>query len=735
MFMKLWRNAAAILFVFVGAVLGLFPSDSGTGAAQGPNRAQPEVTFATRSDVSAALRSYPVHPPLPAKLGEIFQRERKLLPNRMGSAETDTFDPAVQTTGAGGATPLPDASFGGVGNVNGYLPPDITGAIGLNHYVQMVNASYAIFSRNGTKVLGPLNNNALWSGFGGPCETRNDGDPIVVYDRMANRWVMSQFALPNYPFGPFYQCIAVSQTSDPTLSWYRYEFLISQQKLNDYPKLGVWGDGYYMSVNQFRCLVNGSCSWAGAGVVAFERDAMLTGAPARMVYFDLESVDPNLGGMLPSDLDGPPPAAGTPNYFAQMDDDSWGYSPDQLQIWEFKVNWSAPAQSTFSLHRTLPVTAFNSNMCNYARNCIAQPGGTKVDALSDRLMYRLQYRHFGGYDTLVANHTVDANGLDRAGLRWYELRNVGTGWNVFQQATYAPDTHNRWIGSIAMNGIGDIALGFSKASTTLSASIAVAGRQQGDPLDTLRTQETVLVNGSGYQTHSSGRWGDYSQMTIDPTDDCTFWYTGEYYDSVSSAGWKTIIGSVKLRDCATPPTDNTAPTTSITAPANGATVAATVTVSATASDNVGVTRVEFYVDNVFQSQVASAPYNWSWNTTGVGNGSHSLTTKAFDAAGNVGTSIPVSVTVNNAGPPPPSSISLTATGYKVKGVQQADLRWSGATTATVRILRNGSLIATPSNSSGAYTDNINRKGAGTYRYQVCEATPSTACSNEVTVSF
>ena len=732
--MGVLRAAAATVAAAVG-VFGLLSTDPTVGAAQGQNGLRPVVTYATRSDISAPLRELPQHPPLPALLGEIFQRERKLLPNRMDSLELDTFDPAVQTTGAAGATPMPDLSFGGVGNVNGYLPPDTTGAIGPNHFVQMVNASYAIFTRDGTRVLGPLNNNSLWSGFGGPCQTRNDGDPIVVYDHLANRWVMSQFALPNFPLGPFYQCVAVSQSSDPTGSWYRYEFLISQQKLNDYPKFGVWGDGYYMSVNQYKCMVSGRCSWAGAGVVAFERDAMLAGATARMVYFDLETVDSNLGGMLPSDLDGPPPAAGTPNYFAEIDDDAWGYSPDQLQIWDFRVNWSDPAQSTFTRNRTLPVAAFNSNLCNYSRNCIPQPGGTKVDALSDRLMFRLQYRHFGGYDTLVANHTVDANGADRAGIRWYELRNTGSGWSVFQQATYAPgtDAHHRWMGSIAMNSMGDIALGFSKSSTSMSPSVYVAGRQQGDPVDALRAQETVLVNGSGYQTHSSGRWGDYSQMSVDPTDDCTFWYTGEYYDSVSSAGWKTIIGSVKLRDCGAPTPDLTAPTTAITAPADGSSVSATVTVSATASDDVGVTNVEFYVDGVLRAQDSSAPYQWSWNTTADANGGHTLTTKAYDAAGKVGTSAGVAVTVNNT-TPPPSGISLTATGYKVKGLQKADLAWSGATGGSVDVRRDGVIVATPANT-GAYTDPINKKGAGVYRYQVCETNSTTVCSNEVTVSF
>jgi hypothetical protein len=214
-------------------------------------QARPVVRNATRTDVSGPVHDMPELPNKPSVLSEIFERPRKLLPNREGTSGP-AGDDAVQESGGEPAVATVESNFEGVANVNSVLPPDTVGDIGPNHYVQMVNLSFAIFDRAGNKLHGPVKNNTLFSGFGGPCETTNSGDPIVLYDEIADRWMMSQFALPNFPSGPFYQCIAVSQTSDPLGSWYRYEFEISKDKLNDYPKFGVWPDGYYMAVNQFR---------------------------------------------------------------------------------------------------------------------------------------------------------------------------------------------------------------------------------------------------------------------------------------------------------------------------------------------------------------------------------------------------------------------------------------------------------------------------------------------------
>jgi hypothetical protein len=432
-------------------------------------------------------------------------------------------------------------SFEGNGNVSGVLPPDTVGDVGPNHYVQMVNSVVQIWDKAGNSLTGPSPINSLWTGFGGICESNNDGDPIVLYDQAADRWLLSQFAL-NFP-NDFHQCIAISQTGDPTGAYHLYDFLISTTKMNDYPHFGVWPDGYYLAVNQFD---GSTSSWAGQGAIAFERTQMLAGNAAQMVYFD--NPDPSLGGMLPADWDGAtPPAAGAPNLFMQLG------TSTSLDIWQFHVDWTTPANSTFTPLVSPTVAAYDSDLCGFSRNCIPQPGGTAVDSLAGRLMYRVQYRNFGSYESMVASHTVDENGSDHAGVRWYELRNTGSGWNVLNQGTYAPDADHRWMGSAAMDSQGNIAVGYSVSSATTFPSIRYAGRLAGDAANTLPQAEAVLIAGGGSQSHSSGRWGDYSNMSVDPVDDCTFWYTQEYYSADSSAGWQTRIGSFKFPTCTAGP--------------------------------------------------------------------------------------------------------------------------------------------------------------------------------------
>ncbi|MBI5353885.1 MAG: PPC domain-containing protein [Chloroflexi bacterium] len=415
--------------------------------------------------------------------------------------------------------------------------------------MQWVNLSFAIYSKTGTLLYGPAAGNTLWSGFGGTCQTSNDGDPIVLYDQLADRWMVSQFAVPGGASG-YHQCIAISQTGDPTGAWYRYDFLWSNTNMNDYPHFGVWPDGYYMAVHEFA----NAATWAGQGVAVFERDRMLQGLSARMVKFNLYSTDPNMGGMLPTDLDGPAPAAGTPNYFVEPDDNAGGFPQDQVQVWAFHVDWANTANSTFTRVATLATAAFDSNMCNGARTCIPQSGTTaKLDAIADRAMYRAQYRNFGSYQTIMLNHTVDATSTDRAGIRWYELRNTGgAGWGINQQSTFSPDATHRWMGSVAMNSNGDIGLGYSASSSTMFPAIRYTGRLAADPLNTMTQGEGTLIAGTGSQTHTAARWGDYSMLSVDPVDDCTFWYTSEYVQTTGSAPWRTRIGSFKLADCGAP---------------------------------------------------------------------------------------------------------------------------------------------------------------------------------------
>jgi subtilase family serine protease len=540
---------AALSITEIRAVQRRAPApDRATGAAV--------VIAATRHDRSPALRDIPGGAP-PA----VDRTEREPPSHRVPRRRTGLSDPVVQSTPALPLAPQPSSSVEGIGNVNGVLPPDTNGDVGPNHFVQWVNLSFAVYSKGTATtppalLYGPAAGNTLWHGFGGACESTNNGDPIVRYDHLADRWVMSQLAVPNSFFGilfaPFYECVAVSATADPLGAYYRYEFPFD--KLNDYPKMGVWPDGYYLAVNQFTSI---SLQWAGQGVVAFDRAQMLAGQPASAIYYDLAPVDMNLGGMLPADLDGPQPPSGSREYFVQVDDDAWGVEPDQLQIWKFHADWANPALSSFTRQAAVPVAAFDSDLCAYARTCIPQPGtAARVDAVADRLMYRLQYRNFGTHESLVVNHTVDADAHDHAGIRWYEIRNPGSAPVVHQQGTYAPDGDHRWMASAAMDASGNLALGFSVSGAVTSPSIRYTGRLAGDPLNVMTLGEADLIVGSGAQTHSSGRWGDYSSLVVDPADDCTFWYTQQYYAVTSDVGWQTRIGSFSLPGCqATPPPD------------------------------------------------------------------------------------------------------------------------------------------------------------------------------------
>jgi hypothetical protein len=439
-------------------------------------------------------------------------------------------DPNLQTKNGLIITDTTIQNFDGNTNYEGYVPPDTHGDVGPNHYFQVVNCHYSIYSKTGTLLLGPLLNNTVFSGM---TNNSNDGDAVVLYDEQANRWLFSQFSLPNYPNGPFYQMIAVSQTADPTGSWYRYQYTFTD--MPDYPKFGVWGDGYYMSMNRF---TSGSGNYAGIGAVAYNRTLMLAGSPSTaMVMFTKPSSDEAFG-WLPSDCDGPFPTGTPPNYYLYMYDGT----PDHLGIYEFHVDWANTTNSTFSNFLSLPVNAFTATISG-----IPQQGTTrKIDPINDRMMYRLQYRKFSDHAAMVCNHTVDVSS-SVAGVRWYELRKTTGAWSIYQQSTYSlSDNNSRWMGSIAMDTSGNIALGYSISGSSMYPSIRYTGRMKNDALNTMTIGERGIINGGGSQTSASSRWGDYSSMTVDPSATATFWYTQEYYTSTSSTGWKTRIASFSL---------------------------------------------------------------------------------------------------------------------------------------------------------------------------------------------
>jgi hypothetical protein len=544
----------SVLFLVAGLLVSLPQS---THAASSAAQAGPHPTFSAAKafDVSRPLRD--LARPVPAHM-----TPRNLPPER-GPLPTDrgfTGDGALQATNGPQASPLipaPLLTFEGLANSdNPFMlsPPDPNGEVSPNFYVEMVNVVFAVYSKTGTRLLGPTLLGDLWNGFAVPDCTDLSGDPVVLYDQLEDRWLLSQFTTR----GPtFYNCVAVSQTGDPTGAYFRYAFTTGVN-FPDYPKYGVWSNAYFLSTREFAP----DNSFAGDGAYALERDKMLAGDPsARMVKFLLTpGTTPYLtgDGLLPGDIDGTrrPPAKSPELFVGSMDAGAFYGAPfDALNVFQFSLAWSNTPTASFTLAAQLPVAEFDSIFpCSPgSRNCIPQPGtSNKVDILSyrQRPTFRLAYRNFGTYETLVTNQSVEASpGV--AGVRWYEIRRVGNQISLYQQGTYAPaDGVNRWMGSIAMDKRGDMALGFSVSNaTTVFPGIRYTGRLQGDPLGQMTLGEGVLINGSGSQLVSA-RWGDYTDMTVDPTNDCTFWYVNEYYQVSSARGWQTRIGSFNLPGCA-----------------------------------------------------------------------------------------------------------------------------------------------------------------------------------------
>ena len=491
----------------------------------------PIVQYPVYFDVSPPLRDMIKNPPPKAdnswKDGIVINHFN-IRQKPSGQAPGGLSDPNLQTKNGLIITDTTIVNFDGNTNLQGVYPPDTHGDVGPNHYFQVVNMHYSIYSKTGTQLLGPLDNSSI---FNGMPNNSNNGDAVVLYDEQAGRWLFSQFSFPNGQFtAPYYQMIAVSQTADPTGSWYRYEY--SFTNMPDYPKFGVWGDGYYMSANLF---ASGS-SWAGVAAVAYNRTLMLAGSPSPTMIMFTKPASDEASSWLPSDCDGPFPTGNPPNYFLYVYD---GTSNDHLGIYEFHVNWVTPSNSTFGNFLSLPVTAFTANITG-----IPQPGTTrKLDPLNDRMMYRLQYRKFSDHAAMISNHTVDVSSTV-AGIRWYELRKTSGAWSIYQQSTYSiSDNNSRWMGSMAMDTSGNIALGYSVSSATLYPSIRYTGRMKTDALNTMTIAERGIYNGGGSQTGTALRWGDYSAMSVDPSATATFWYTQEYYATTSPTNWKTRIAS------------------------------------------------------------------------------------------------------------------------------------------------------------------------------------------------
>jgi hypothetical protein len=513
---------------FCGAVVFL-------GLAASVGFAQDTVLLPVGQDVSKPLRD------IPPTSGRSNYRLHEIMPIPHGS--TGGVDTALQTTTSTLRVPTTSGlSFDGVGISTGYAvnsePPDTNGSVGTTQFAQWVNTAFAIYDKGtGARVYGPAGGNTIWSGFvGGNCATNNDGDPIVLFDKQAQRWIFTQFSVTGG--APYFQCVAISKTADATGAYNRYAYSFGSN-FPDYPKVGVWTDGYYFTFNLFFH----ASRFVGADMCALDRTTALAGGAAKMIC---RQTSRSFGGILPADIDGASgavgttmlPPAGTPEYFVS-------FGTNSLNVWRATPNFAAGTISVTG-PTNLPVAAF-TEACNGGA-CIPQAAtNQQLDSLADRLMYRLAYRNFGLSASLVVNHSV-ATTAGPTGVRWYELRDSGAGPTVFQQGTFAPgDGLYRWMGSAAMDKLGNMAIGYSVSNGSTFPSIRFAARAATDPAGTLSSELTIW-NGSGSQSGHS-RWGDYSSISVDPTDDCTMWYTTEYLNRSGDFIWSTHVQSFKLGVC------------------------------------------------------------------------------------------------------------------------------------------------------------------------------------------
>jgi hypothetical protein len=505
-------------------------------------------------DISMPLRLMPLKPIVAqAKRGGLMI-DPGVLPAQTDNHSSVT-DPLIQTTVGVLSIPAPTVSFNALANIAGVSPPDPNADVGPNHVFVMSNLSFHILDKSGVSVFGPAANNTIWTGFGGDCETDNAGDPVVLYDQLADRWLVSQFTSS----GPeFFNCVAISTSSDPTGSYFRWA-VSNGTKFPDYPKYGIWQDGYYISTRDFE---NGS--YVSVGVYALKRDDILTGNPnPTIVYLFVDrTTNPwRVGdGLLPADIDGfDLPPLGAPEYFVGTMDDgaNYGAAEDALLLWKYAVDFDTPANSTFTLTDTLPIAAMDTIFpCNGGRSCIPQKDTTNridIQSYRQRPLHRLAYRNFGTHESLVTNQSVEA-AAGLGGIRWWEVRSPDSNPVVFQEGTYAPgvtDGIHRWMGSVAMDSSGNIGLAYSASSTDIFPAIRYSGRLNGDPLGTLPQGEGSIVEGLGSQTGSQ-RWGDYTSLTVDPVDDCTFWHVNEYFESSSNNGWQLRVGAFRFDECGDP---------------------------------------------------------------------------------------------------------------------------------------------------------------------------------------
>jgi hypothetical protein len=567
--MRIESSRAPLLAALVLSAASVHAGPADNRGASG----QPEVVYALRSDVSPSLAEMlasapPRQPSGVTEVPNIFLKPTPLdtrKPEWLG--EISGVQESVE-----GLPPMPATlqSFNGL-SLNGSLPPDTNGDVGPNHFVQWVNTQWNVYDKSTGVALGaPMEGNVFWTGFGGPCQTTDAGDPIVLFDDVAQRWVFSQFTGSTNPR----QCFAISQTADPMGPYTRYEFAFPQ--FNDYPHIGIWLDnsgsrnGYYFVVHEFQ-----GNAFRGAAFVGVDRERMLAGAPAAEVSM-LRFPGLDAYGALPAHLEGTARArAGSCAPFVHFDSSSSEYL-----FWDLCADWDTPANSTLS---TTPARVAASAPFSNAIGGSPQAGTSQLlDTFALNLMYRASARVFPpGAPTevsMVVNHSVNTGG-SQIGVRWahFDLRVPGQAGedilfangfepgpvppappvlpakSLVEDGVYAPGDDNRWMGGINIDRNGYLGMGYSVSSASLNPQIRYSGRRYDTPAGNLLDEGSCTAGiANGSQTSTSGRWGDYASMSTDPSDECTFWFTSEYLATTSSAGWTTRICSFRFPECGQP---------------------------------------------------------------------------------------------------------------------------------------------------------------------------------------
>ncbi len=705
------RAACVVVALCAAAQTGFGQNGQGTGGRQG-------LPFSPDYPVQLTVPPVDVLPPQAHPGGPPERFRFVAAPPRPNAG--NIVDPVVQTSNPTPATAQSLGQWEGLGGgYPGYavtaVPPDPNIAVGPNHIVQWVNNALVVFDKQGNQVQAPVADSTFWGAFSTCYQGGGFSDPIIEYDRAADRWLVGEVAIPLFPgfFGQYAQCFAVSKTSDPSFvsdvngnntSYYIWTYGFGTN-INDYDKIAIWADGYYVTWNIFQ---NGT-TFIGAEACAWNRNDMLSGvhAPAFKCY----QLSSDYASLLPADLDGATaPPAGSPNFFMDIDP-----SLGTLNLWKFHADFANLNNSTFTGPTSIAGVAPFTAPCLTTQDCIPQPATTQLlDALGDRLMYRLAYRNLGDHESLVASHTVLNTNGGNTGVRWYEVRDPNGTPAIYQQGTFAPDTtDNRWMPSIAMDKAGNIGVGYSVSNgTTTYPSIRYTGWEVGDPIGTLQA-ETSLVAGGGSQT-GYNRWGDYSAMKIDPTDDCTLWYTQEYQATTQSANWNTRIGSFKFSSCGQA---LAATTTTLGSSPNPSTYGQSVTFTATVASSSGTP-----AGSVTFKDGSTTLGSSSLNSSGVATfpisslagGAHSVTAAYSGNSSYSGsTSLPLVQTVNKVG----TTTTLTSSPNPSNNGQNVTFTATvspSTATGSVQFFDGGTSLGTQTLSSGKATLSTSTLTVGTH---------------------